>query len=255
MNPTNASHPGNRLFLTFHGDTLDLLRKLPGKDETIIYLLNRRASIKDILESLGVPHTEIGRIVLAGQEQNFTKIAKDGEHYNIHPLSPETLPTMATPLRPEPLAACNFLVDINVGKLARLLRMVGCDAASVTPNISSKDIVEKALWEERILLTRNRDLLKQRNLVFGRLLRTQDPAQQLAEIINLYCLKDQLHPFSRCIACNGILRKVDKEGIVDQLLPLTKKYFGNFNQCTGCGKIYWRGSHHDKMREKIEKIL
>ncbi len=245
MTPLGASSPEPRLFLTFHGDTSDLLRRTPDSGNTVVYPLSRRASIKDILEGLGVPHTEVGRIVGDGQEQTFERIPADGEHFEIHPLSPTLPPTVATVLRPKPLTACIFLVDINVGRLAGLLRMAGIDAEAIGPG--NADTVLRAVREGRILLTRNRDLLKQRKLVFGHLVRSQDPDQQLREIINIYPLQDQLQPFSRCITCNGLLAEVEKDAVIDRLLPLTKKYFTRFKQCQACGKIYWQGSHHQKM--------
>lgn len=243
------------LFLKFYGDTLDLLNRIPDKDNTIIYPLSRRTSIKDILESLGVPHTEVGKIILDGVEQRFEKIAKNGEHFEIHPLSSALPSTMATRLRPNPLkTCCRFLVDINVERLAGLLRMAGFDADNIDSQSTSRAIVAKAIREGRILLTRNKDLLKHRELVFGRLVRNQDPDLQLKEVINLYTLENHLQPFTRCISCNGLLTDVKKEDIIDRLLPLTKKYFNDFRICTDCHKIYWRGSHHDKMTDKL-KIL
>lgn len=253
---TDAAHADNTdLLLTFHGDTVDLLRKTPDDAQTIIYSLSRRASIKDILEGLGVPHTEIGRIVLADRDQTFEKIAEVGEHFHIHPLSPAMPPTVATVLRPDPLRDCIFLVDINVARLAGLLRMVGFDAEAVGREMSNSATLDRAIDEKRILLTRNRDLLKQRRLVFGHLVRSQDPEEQLKEIINLYSLQEWIRPFSRCIACNGPLAGVDKKTIIDRLLPLTKKYFNRFRQCTCCGKIYWQGSHHHKMTAHLDRIL
>ncbi len=243
------------LRITFHGDTLELLRKTPDEANTLVYPLYRRASIKDIVEGLGVPHTEVGRIILDQNEQTFAKIAESGEHYHIYPLAPDLPPTMATVLRPQPLSSCIFLVDINVRRLAGLLRMAGIDAESVEAGSADGATVQKAVKDKRILLTRNRDLLKQRDLVFGRLLRSQKPESQLRRIIDLYSLRDRLQPFSRCIACNGLLEEVAKDAILDRLLPLTKKYFTSFMQCTGCGKIYWRGSHHQKMVEKLHGVL
>jgi uncharacterized protein with PIN domain len=251
----DPSTPTSRLFLTFHGDTVDLLRRNPDGSKTIIYPLYRRASIKDILESLGLPHTEVGRIVLDRREQTFEKIARDSEHYMVYPVAPEIPPTRATFLRPNPLDDTIFLVDINVGRLAGMLRMAGFDAENVSPDKSSTAIVQRAIDETRILLTRNRDLLKRRRLVFGHLVRNHDPEQQLKEIVKLYGLQDQIRPFSRCIVCNGLLIRVEKESIIERLLPLTKKYYHRFNQCTGCGKIYWHGSHLDKMTNRLNRIF
>ena len=243
-----------RIFLSFQGDTKKLLRPAQERDP-ILYPLTRRASIKDIIEGLGVPHTDVGRILLDGLDQSFEKIPFDGEYYRIQPLSPHEPPTVPTFLRPEPLAACTFLVDVNVGRLAGLLRMAGIDAEAGVPGTAGDVLLRRAVDERRILLTRNRDLLRHRILVFGRLVRSQDPNEQLAEVIHLYRLQDALRPFTRCIACNGLLAEVDKAAIIDRLLPLTKKYFERFKECSGCGRIYWHGSHHEKMTEKLRRIL
>ena len=251
---TAAATKYPRIYLSFSGDTKELLRPAQERDP-IVYPLTRRASIKDIIEGLGVPHTEVGRILLDGLDQSFEKIPFDGEYYRIQPLSPDEPPTVPTFLRPEPLPACTFLVDVNVGRLAGLLRMAGIDAEAVVPGTAGDDPLQRAVRERRILLTRNRDLLRHRILVFGRLIRSQDPNTQLGEIIHLYHLQDDLRPFNRCIACNGLLSEVDKAAILDRLLPLTKKYFDRFKECPGCGKIYWHGSHHEKMTEKLRRIL
>lgn len=247
---------GTGIRLTFHGDTAELLHRTPGRDgTTVAFPLSRRASLKDIIESLGIPHTEVGMIMLDGEEQGFERIPRAGEEYAIHPLSPEAPPTVATFLRPEPLPECRFLVDINVGRLAGRLRMAGLDTLAVAPDQSAGRLVRQAVRDHRILLTRNGDLLRHRLLVFGRLVRSQDPDEQLAEIIRLYRLQDQLRPFTRCLACNGLLAEVDKAAILDRLLPLTRKYFDRFKQCPDCGHIYWQGSHHQKMSEKLQHIL
>ncbi|TKB27387.1 hypothetical protein FCL47_04420 [Desulfopila sp. IMCC35006] len=255
MKPIYSNGSDPPVLLTFHGDTADLLHRVPRGDKTIVYPLSRRASIKDILESLGVPHTEIGQIVLDGQAQTFDKIARKGEHFLIYPLLPDTLPTIATTLRPEPLRNCIFLVDTNIGRLAGLLRMAGFDAELVDSASANSATVERAIREQRILLTRNRDLLKIRRLIFGRLVRSQDPEQQLKEILDLYSLQDRLTPFSRCIACNGLLDGVEKNTIIDRLQPLTRKYYNRFKRCVGCGKIYWHGSHCDNMTAQLKRIL
>lgn len=252
MSPAGTRYP--RIYLSFAGDTHDLLRP-PRQRGPLVYPLTRRASLKDIIEGLGVPHTEVGRLLLEGLDQSFAKIPHDGEQYHIQPLTPDEPPTVPTFLRPAPLPACTFLVDINVGRLAGLLRMAGLDAAGVGLGTESDDLVQRAAGERRILLSRNRDLLKHRDLVFGRLVRSEKPDEQLQEIVDLYHLRDELRPFTRCIACNGLLVEVDKTKVIDRLLPLTKKYYDRFKECPGCGNIYWQGSHHGKMIEKLRRIL
>ncbi len=260
------------LTLTFHGDTLELLRAAPGEadpsslsapmklmprwcnNNTVIYPLSRRASIKDILEGLGLPHTEVGRITEGGRDLTFAAVPAGGEHYAIDPWSPAISPLLPTPLRPQPLASCAFLVDNTVGKLARLLRMAGLDARTV-PEKEGRSLVATAVGLGRILLTRNRDLLKFRELTYGRLVRGNLAEAQLREIVGLYRLQDQLQPFSRCMSCNGSLTEIGKEAILDRLLPLTRKYYTRFSHCRDCGNIYWRGGHHQRMAARLATLL
>jgi len=139
-----------------------------------------------------------------------------------------------------------FAVDMNVGKLATLLRMAGFDTF-YRNYISDPELIEVAGRERRILLSKDKDLLKRKEVVFGYLVREIQPERQLAEIVQLFGLKGQFKPLSRCLRCNGLLEPVGKEEIIEQLEPLTKKYYDSFRKCHGCGKIYWPGSHRDKM--------
>ncbi|MGW8194291.1 MAG: Mut7-C RNAse domain-containing protein, partial [Desulforhopalus sp.] len=232
--------------LTFQGDTLELLRRPPDEGQTVVYTSHRKASIKDIIEGLGVPHTEVGVIVLDGRQQTFNTIPSAGEHFHIHPLSSAASPLEPTLLRPEPLPGFTFMVDINVNRLAPLLRMAGFDARSAAA-VDNAEVIRETVSEKRILLSRNRDLLKHRTVSHGRLVRSQDPYMQLDEIINLYHLHPLARPFTRCMHCNTLLRHVAKETIINELLPLTKKYYSHFKRCPRCHKIFWRGSHHDHM--------
>jgi hypothetical protein len=239
----------NTLSLIFHGNTRDLLR-LPLQEGMAQYRLDRRAAIKDIIEAMGVPHTEVGRIVWAGRELTFHCIPEGGEEIHLYPFTRAIPVTRATVLRPAPFAGLRFLVDINVAKLARNLRMAGIDAASV-PDAGILEIARLANREERIVLTRNRELLKVRTIAFGQLLRSENPLRQLAEVVQRYDLHSRIQPFSRCLQCNTVLRPVAKERVIDRLEPLTKRYYNDFKQCKSCERIYWRGSHHEKMAEMI----
>jgi hypothetical protein len=151
-----------------------------------------------------------------------------------------------TLLRPEVLGAVTFAVDMNVGKLATLLRMAGFDTF-YRNDIFDPDLIEVALREKRILLSKDTDLLKRKEVVFGYLVREIHPEKQLAEVVHLYGIKEQFKPLSRCLRCNGVLQPSAKQEIIDQLEPLTKKYYDSFRRCRECGKIYWPGSHRDKM--------
>jgi uncharacterized protein with PIN domain len=227
-------------------------RKYRAKKE-IAYPLTRRASIKDIIEALHVPHTEVSGLFLNDREIYFSHIPAAGDIIFLHSFSPGTDVTRPTLLRPNPLPTTSFLVDINVGKLARLLRMSGFDTL-YDPQWQEKKIAELAAADRRILLSRNRDLLRRKNILWGHLVLAEQPEKQLAEVLTLFGLHDAILPFNRCLQCNRLLEPVEKLAILHRLEPLTRKYYREFHICPDCEKIYWRGSHHKKMEELIERV-
>ncbi len=240
------------LTLYFDNSLQELLTRRYRKNRIVHYPLVRRASIKDICESLHIPHTEIWKITRGSEELSFTHIPCAGERIALHSFPFGTDVTRPTLLRPEPLPSPAFTVDVNVGKLARLLRMAGIDTWYKS-QVSESALAKESAAEGRILLTRNRDLLQRKIIVWGRLVRSERPVAQLAEIISLYGLGQQIAPFSRCLECNGLLQSVDKSSILHLLEPLTKKYYHRFKRCPDCGRIYWQGSHHQHMLNILEQ--
>ena len=243
----------SELILLFHGDLPKLL-SVPSKNGEIRYPLNRRASIKDIIESLAIPHTEIGTLLVNGKEVDFSCLPTSDDRIEIFPQTPVVDVLRPTILRPAPLPAIAFAVDVNVAKLAPLLRMVGMDCWYEN-RINDRSLADLAHRQQRILLTRDTLLLKRNQVVYGHLVRAQNPEDQLREVIDLYGLRPLLNPFSRCMKCNGELSETNKERIYHLLETLTKKYYDTFFQCRGCGKIYWAGSHRQRMQERIRAIL
>lgn len=219
----------------------------------VVYPLTRRASIKDIIEALHIPHTEIGSIVHQDAEISFFHIPEPGERLALFSFSPGTDVTMPTRLRPNPLQKTAFMVDINVGKLARLLRMCGIDTR-YEPELNEADLAEQVVTNRRILLSRNRDLLQRKIITWGHLVRAEQPEEQLAEVITLYGLEEAIKPFSRCLECNALLQPVEKTAILHRLEPLTKKYYQTFRICSDCNQIYWRGSHHQRMDTLMQRM-
>lgn len=249
--PDNINH----LKLHFHGDLKELLKKADAQRDFVSYPLTRKASIKDIIESMGIPHTEVGGIRTETGEFDFSFVPRDEMLLEIHPLSQRQPPTQPTVLRPDPIPSYRFMVDINVSRLAALLRMAGFDTESVRelPKLDTKQAIAAAASEQgRILLSRDRELMKLRSVMHGRLLRSQIPYRQLQEIVNLYRLLPLAEPFSRCMKCNHLLVPVPKETILSRLEPLTKKYYTIFSQCSHCETIYWRGSHYERMLEILK---
>lgn len=230
-----------------HGDLPELLRRRWKGTDTLSMAVSRRASVKDMLESFGLPHTEIGAIHLGGKSLDFSHIVEPGNTYTITPVPVPWDVVTPTVLRPDPLPAVSFIVDVNVGRLAKYLRAAGFDTL-YDPGWKDGYIARLLLTERRILLTRDLGLLMRRQVDFGRYVRAADPVLQLQEILSLFGLEEQIDPFSRCLECNDVLQKVSKEEVYHRLEPLTKKYYDSFSRCPGCGRVYWAGSHIERMR-------
>lgn len=233
----------------FHGDLPKLVRpKWLDDGRTIIQPVTRRASIKDVMESFGLPHTEIGKIECGGRDVDFSFPVEDRQFFSIHPVCAPWDVTEKTLLRPEPLDGITFIVDVNVGRLARYLRMAGFDVLYES-GWRDEQIVAMLERQQRIVLTRDLGLLQRKRVEFGRYVRSEKPAEQLHEIIRLFGAEDKLQPFSRCLECNTLLDPVAKEDILHRLQPLTRKYYQTFSICPVCDKVYWAGSHIEEMRQ------
>lgn len=242
------------MLLTVSGDLQPLLkRKFRGKT-TIFHDLERRASVKDVIESFGIPHTEVGGLRTNGREISFAHVVDNSEKIEIFSLPVPVDVLTPSLLRPQPLSGISFAVDDNVGKLASLLRMAGIDTY-YSNDISDTELINIACQEGRIILSKDKELLKRKMVVFGHLVRASAPRKQLSEIIQLYRLQEQLRPFSRCLQCNDLLQPVDKLDILDRLEPLTIKYYDSFTTCRQCGNIYWPGSHRQRMMQILSGCL
>jgi uncharacterized protein with PIN domain len=233
-------------------EEFNFFRRRKNKAREIIYPLERKTSIKHIIESLGVPHTEIGKIVVEDKEVDFNYIPANSQKIIVLPVIPPFDVTMPSFLRPEPLQKIRFVVDVNVGKLALLLRMLGLDA-EYSPKFLDKDILSFCKKEKRIVLSKDTGLLKCRQIIFGRHVRSIHPDDQLSEVLNFFGIKGPFNFFSRCLRCNNKLVPISKKDILHRLEPKTKKYFNRFKICPQCNRIYWRGSHYEKMKNRLLK--
>lgn len=230
-----------------NGDLPELLHRNHKGRDTIGLEVTRRTSIKDMLESIGLPHTEIGALRLADTMLDFSHIVEPGREYVVQPVPEPWDVTVPTVLRPDPLPGISFVVDINVGRLAKYLRASGFDVL-FDPRWSDKYIASLMKKEKRILLTRDRGLLMRKQVEYGRYVRMTEPAGQLQEVLRLFGLKERIRPFTRCLECNEPLVKVRKQDVYHLLEPLTRKYYDSFSRCPGCGRVYWSGSHIERMR-------
>ena len=214
---------------------------------------DRRASIKDMIESLGVPHAEVELIVVNGESVGFDHIVRDGDRVAVYPVFEAIDIANAVRLRDRPLRTPRFVLDVQLGRLARYLRLCGLDTL-YRNDYADDEVAAISAREHRILLTRDRDVLKRRIVTHGYFVRSDDPAAQLAEVLERFDLHDATVPFTRCARCNGLLEDVDKQEILHQLEPLTRRYHDRFRICAGCGQIYWQGSHVRRIERWLARI-
>ena len=233
-------------------EEFNCFKRHKNKGPEFVYSLERKTSIKHIIESMGVPHTEIGNIIVADKEVDFNYIPVTSQKITVLPIIPPFDVTMPSVLRTEPLQKIRFVVDVNVGKLALLLRMLGLDV-EYSPKYSDKNILYFSKEEKRIVLSKDSGLLECKQIVFGRHVRSVYPDDQLIEIIKFFGIKGPFKFFTRCLQCNKKLVPVNKKDILHRLEPKTKKYFDVFKICPQCRRIYWQGSHHEKMKIRLRK--
>jgi len=199
-------------------------------------------SVKHLIESLHIPHTETGPLSANGERIGLEYIVHDGDRIEVQPAPP-------VELEEEPL----FVLDGHLGRLASHLRMLGLDCL-YNNSYEDDELLQISIDEKRILLTRDRLLLMHKVITQGYLLRSLDSIEQLHEVVKRFGLVKWVKPFQRCMNCNHPLEPVDKEAVLDKLEPLTKKYYEDFKLCPACDQVYWKGSHYEKMTRVIENL-
>lgn len=218
------------------------------------HCFERRASIKDVIESLGVPHPEIELILVNGEAVDFSYIVRDRDRISVYPVFERLNVSSLVRLREAPLRCPRFVVDCNLGRLARYLRLLGFDC--YYDNAFSDDSVATiSQQQQRIVLTRDRRLLHRKTITHGLFVRATQPREQVAEVMRRLDLYALSRPFSRCTRCNGPLKVVTKTAISAQLQPRTRRYFDDFLRCSQCGQIYWQGSHQRRSQALVKEFL
>jgi len=241
-----------RVQLRFYEELNDFLAPALRK-VTFSHEFDRRASVKDMIESFGVPHTEVDIILVNGQSVDFSCIVQDGDRISVYPVFESLDVSPLVRLRPAPLRSPAFVLDSNLGRLARYLRLLGFDCLYQN-DYDDETVANIADQEQRIVLTRDRALLQRKIITRGYFVRAVRPRPQVKEVLARFDLYRLVDPFNRCIRCNGDLQAVDKQVIEERLEPRTREYFDSFRICTACGQIYWKGSHHARSLRLIEEL-
>jgi len=243
----------SRICLRFYAELNDFLAPaLRGID--IPHEFERRASVKDMIEAFGVPHTEVEVILVNGRSVDFSYIVQDGDRISVYPVFESVDITPLLRLRPEPLRQPKFILDSNLGRLARYLRLLGLDSL-YRNDYQDAEVARIASEQQRTVLTRDRTLLQRRIITHGYFVRAQQPRAQVREVLARLDLYRLVAPFTRCTRCNGELQAVDKQAISARLEPKTRMYYDDFRICNACGQIFWQGSHHTRMQRLVAALL
>jgi len=205
-------------------------------------------AVKDLIEGLGVPHTEVDLVLVNGRPVDFSHKLRDGDRVSVYPVFEALDISTVTAVRPEPLRMVRFAADVHLGRLAGYLRLAGFDTL-YRDDWSDQELAAIAVRERRILLTRDRGLLMRAVVTHGHLVRVTRPRAQLREILDHFDLWRSLRPFSRCSVCNDLVEEVSKADVEAWLPPRTAAHYEEFRRCPGCGRIYWQGAHYRSLLE------
>ena len=213
------------------------------KSQRFLYSFDPHQTIKHLVEALGVPHLELGQVLVDGQPVPSSARIPDASQVTFYPLDQESLP-------PE---AVRFVLDNHLGRLASSMRMLGFDTL-YRNDYQDDELAATAAAEQRILLTRDRRLLMRKSIPRGYCVRQTDPQEQIRAVLWRYDLYQHVRPFQRCLRCNHPLQPVSKAEVLARLQPLTKRYFDEFHLCPTCDQIYWKGSHYEQMQALVDRL-
>lgn len=214
----------------------------------------RAATTKHMIEALGVPHTEVELVLVNGESVGFDRMLEHGDRVAVFPKFEMVDVTPLLRVREHPLRVTRFIADAHLGGLAHLLRMTGFDTL-YDNNYHDRQIELLAAQERRIVLTRDRELLKRRSITHGCYVRTLKPPDQLCEIFDRLDLTHSIKPFTLCLNCNAPLRPVEKATVLERLPPSVRERFDHFSTCDICQRVFWEGSHWERMRAMLEECI
>lgn len=238
----NVKHAQIRFF-----DALNDFLSTSDRNKTISVSFKGRQSVKHIIESIGVPHPEVDKIIVNGELVNSSLILQNNDVVEVYPWYPHNDLYEKYNFKPR------FILDNHLGKLATYLRILGIDTLYQN-DFQDDEIVSIITSDERILLTRDRRLLMRREVNFGYCVRQDNPKKQLIEVVGKFNLDLLISPLKRCLNCNHKLIPIDKSSVIHRLEPLTKLYYEEFHKCPECDQVYWKGSHYKNMLELIHQV-
>ncbi|MCX2740370.1 Mut7-C RNAse domain-containing protein [Pontibacter anaerobius] len=247
-----SEQPEHAATFHFHGALNDFLHKRR-RGQPIHYTFRGTPAVKDSIEALGVPHPEVDVVLVNEKPTPFSCQLQSGDVVEAYPVEEgRTWPAGYTFEEQNP-PPTRFVLDVHLGTLAKSMRILGLDTYYET-DLSDSAIAGIAASQQRVVLTRDIGLLKQKSITWGYWLRSQQTEEQLEEVIRRYHLYKSFRPFERCLACNVPVQEVSKQEVLEHLPPKTQRYFHEFYRCPSCQRIYWKGSHYERMQQYIARI-
>jgi uncharacterized protein len=243
----------NTAYFRFYEELNDFLSQEKRK-KLFPYEFSGTPSIMDAIEAMGVPHVEVDLILVNSLSVDFFYKLKNADSVSVYPVFESFDIASVTHLREKPLRDLKFVADVHLGKLTKYLRLCGFDTYYRT-DLNDKEIIDLAISDRRVILTRDKGLLKNKKVTHGYYIRSQYPRYQLKELLLRFDLKNRIASFTRCLECNGLLRDVAKKEILNRLLPKTRQYYRKFKMCNDCNRIYWNGSHYRNMKRDIKVLM
>lgn len=239
---------GGEAEFRFYAELRDFLDEPDGR---LVRRFDLSPSVKDLIESSGVPHTQVDLVLVNGQPVDFGHRVRDGDRVSVYPVFETFDIEEVTRVRASPLRETRFVLDVHLGRLARYLRLLGFDTDYAVDR-PDRELVATSRREDRILLTRDVELLKHGDLTHGYFVRSTDPREQVLEVVERMHLAGSIAPFTRCMTCNGLLRQVEKSQVANRLPEGVRREQDRFWRCRECGKVYWRGSHMGHLEDLVD---
>lgn len=215
--------------------------------------IDRARSVKDAIESVGVPHPEVDLVLVDGRSVDFTHLLRGGERVAVYPMFESLDITPLLRLRPLPLRDPRFVADGHLGKLARHLRMAGFDTLWGA-DWDDDHIVRISAVQRRTILTRDKAMLRRGDVLRGYFVRAVESEAQLAEVVARMQLEGSIAPFTRCRECNVPLQEAPREAVLDRLPEGVRGLYDRFKRCPGCERVYWEGTHFERMKGVLERL-
>jgi uncharacterized protein with PIN domain len=240
-------------FLRFYGE-LSLFLSVERRQVTFAHEFRERVAVKDVVESYGVPHTEVDLLLVSGVSQPFSHILEDGARVSCYPRFHALDVGAVSLVRPPGPTRPTFLLDSHLGSLAAYLRMAGFDT-SYGNDAHDEDLAATSAAEDRVLLTRDVGLLKRGAVRLGCYIHETSPRLQLLEVFRRFELAGHVRPFTRCLRCNTVIEPCAKEAVLDRVPPRSRDHYDEFWRCSGCGRVYWKGSHYARMAQFIQRVV